>query len=179
VWDLHPQYLDRTDLVSGLGRMAADLGENANVRIRIRGSGPTDALTPDVEKNVFRIAQEAVANAIRHGAAREITIEVCFDRDQVQIIVSDDGRGFDPAVASDGFGLTSMRERATQIDATLWVESAPGAGTRVTVTVRVAPLDRQSITARLRALAYAFGRAAALPKIASTIRSARSRAARR
>jgi signal transduction histidine kinase/sugar lactone lactonase YvrE len=138
VWDLHPQHLDRNDIVSGLGRMTADLGEQANVRIAVRASGTARPLTEEIEKNLFRIAQEAVANAIRHAAAEQVTIELCFNRHDVQMTVTDDGRGFDPAAASDGFGLTSMRERAAQIGATLRLDSRPSAGTSVRVTVPLA-----------------------------------------
>jgi signal transduction histidine kinase/ligand-binding sensor domain-containing protein len=184
VWDLHPQYLDRHDLVSGLGRMAADLGENANIRISIRVSGAACALTPDVEKNVFRIAQEAVANAIRHAAARQIGIDVSFERRQVQITVSDDGRGFDPSAASDGFGLTSMRERAAQIGATFRLDSRPQAGTSVTVTVPAGPPERGLAVARVYAVASAIGRRArrvlkVVSGIGATVRAAGSRRARR
>jgi len=137
VWDLHPQYLDRNDIVSGLGRMTADLGENANIRIGVHTIGSPKQLTADVEKNLFRIAQEAVANAIRHAAAGHVTIELRFNRHDLQMTVTDDGRGFDPAAASDGFGLLSMRERAAQIGATLRLVSRPSEGTSVTVTVPV------------------------------------------
>src|SRR5205823_8241924 len=64
VWDLHPQYLDRHDLFSALSRMAAELGEATNGRIRVRTAGAPYRLSSDVERNLFRIAQEAVTNAI-------------------------------------------------------------------------------------------------------------------
>jgi signal transduction histidine kinase len=138
VWDLHPQYLDRGDLMSGLSRMATDLGENAKVGINVRAHGGVRPLDPRVERNVFRIAQEAVANALRHAAAGRIRIEAHFDRDRVRFTVGDDGRGFDPASPSAGFGLTSMRERAAEIGAELHVESRPLAGTCVSLTVPAA-----------------------------------------
>jgi signal transduction histidine kinase/ligand-binding sensor domain-containing protein len=180
VWDLHPQHLDRHDLISAFDRMTADLAENATVHISVRATGPAYALTPEVEKNLFRIAQEAVANAVRHAGAHEIVVDVCFDGPYVHITVSDDGRGFDSTAAPDGFGLTSMRERAAQIGATLRVDSRPAAGTRVMVSVPAAPFNRRSLVARIRSFTYAIGRrAAALPKIVSTIRGARSRTERR
>jgi signal transduction histidine kinase len=156
VWDLHPQYLDRSDLVAGLARMAADLREDANVRIDVRTSGIVRRMSAEVERNLFRIAQEAAANAIRHASARQIGIELRFDRDQAQFRVIDDGRGFDAAVPSDGFGLTSMRERAAQIGAVLHMESRPLGGTSVTVTVPLA--DGGLATARPAAIARAAAR---------------------
>jgi signal transduction histidine kinase len=138
VWDLHPQYLDQGDIVAALSRMAADLGEHANVSIAVRPSGTLRPLSDEIEKNLFRIAQEAAANAIRHAAARQLTIALRFTRHDLQMTVSDDGRGFDPAATSNGFGLTSMRERAEQIGASFRVESRPLAGTSVVVTVPLA-----------------------------------------
>jgi signal transduction histidine kinase/streptogramin lyase len=165
VWDLHPQYLDRGDLIAGLARMAADLGENANVRVDLRTSGIVRRMSAEVERNLFRIAQEAVANAIRHAAPRQVGIELRFDRDRAHVRVVDDGRGFDPASPSEGFGLTSMRERAAQIGATLQLESRPLAGTSVTVTIPVA--DGGPVMARPAAIARATAQQIAkLPNIA-------------
>jgi signal transduction histidine kinase/ligand-binding sensor domain-containing protein len=170
VWDLSPEYLDRRDLLSALGRMATDLGESANVRIGVRTSGSPYPLGAVVEKNVFRIAQEAVANAIRHAAASQISIEVRFERHQAHITITDDGRGFDQAAASGGFGLTSMRERAAQIGATLHLDSRPLAGTSVRVTVSVAPPSRRPVTARAAAVAGALRELA--PRLAKMVQSA-------
>ena len=154
VWDLHPQYLDRHDLFSALSRMAAELGEATNGRIRVRTAGAPYRLSSDVERNLFRIAQEAVTNAIRHAAARQVDIEVRFDPDRTHVAIADDGRGFDPNAAHDGFGLTSMRERASQIGAALSLESGPSSGTRVTLVVpRVA--SGGSRVPRIAALARA------------------------
>lgn len=145
VWDLHPQYLDQHDLVSALGRLAADLDDPANARVRVRTSGPPVLLSADVEKNVFRIVQEAVANAVRHAAARQIEIDLRVERGQVRITIADDGRGFHAAEISDGFGLTSMRERARHIGATLHIESQPTKGTSVAVAVPAASPKRPGI----------------------------------
>jgi len=160
VWDLHPQYLDRQDLVSALGRIAADLGEHAKVRIAIRSTGSPFPLPADVEKNIFRIAQEALANAVRHASARQIEIEMVFERHQVRITIADDGRGFDPGAVSDGFGLTSMRERAAHVGAAFELQSRPTGGTRVMVDVP-ATSDQPPVVAHAHALVRAIRRRAA------------------
>jgi ligand-binding sensor domain-containing protein/signal transduction histidine kinase len=152
VWDLRPQYLDRSDLISALRQMAADLGENTDIRITVATSGAVCALRTDIERNVFRIVQEAVANAIRHAAARHIHIEARFDQARAEFVVVDDGRGFDSGVRSTGFGLTSMRERAVQIGATLRVESQPSGGTSVSMIVRVQPPERRASVRRAAAI---------------------------
>jgi signal transduction histidine kinase/ligand-binding sensor domain-containing protein len=145
VWDLHPQYLDQQDLVSACGRLAADLDDPSNARVRVRTSGPPVVLSAEAEKNLFRIVQEAVANAVRHAAARHIDIDLHVERGQIQVTVSDDGRGFDSAIGSNGFGLTSMRERATEIGAALHIQSRPMKGTSVAVAVPTAAPKRSRV----------------------------------
>jgi len=82
-----------------------------------------------------RIAREAVGNAVRHGGARTVGIGLVRDETGPRLVVHDDGRGFDPAsVASTGYGLTSMRERAAGLPGDLTIRSAEGRGTTVTVT---------------------------------------------
>ena len=159
VWDLRPHYLDRRDLVSGFQQMATDLGgEDANVQISIRTSGTVRLFPADTEKHVFRIVQEAVANAVRHGAARDVRIEAHFDDDRAEFVIVDDGRGFDvEQAASNGFGLTSMRERAAQIGGTLRIESKIPSGTSVTVTVPVRQKMRATPAGRSAALVRAGG----------------------
>jgi signal transduction histidine kinase/ligand-binding sensor domain-containing protein len=137
VWNLRPEYLDRGNLAAGLSRLAADLGDGSDVHIDVRTSGVAQTLGSEVERNVFRIAQEALANAIRHGAARQIRIDLQFDHDTARLTIADDGCGFEPASAPDGFGFTSMRERAAQIGAVLHIESVPSLGTSVRLTIPV------------------------------------------
>jgi signal transduction histidine kinase len=162
VWDLHPQYLERSDLFSGLTRMVADLAESTNVQIDVRTSGIARRLPADVEKGLFRIAQEAVANAIRHAAARQIRIELDFRGSRVLLTVSDDGQGFDPAGSSRGFGLTSMRERAAQIGSELRIDSQPHAGTAVTVSVSTT--NGGPATERVAAFVRRMGQRMARPR---------------
>jgi signal transduction histidine kinase len=146
VWDLRPEYLDRGNLVSGLTRMSADISEGGDVRIDVCTWGTPRPVSTHVETNVFRIAQEAVANAIRHAAARRIRVDLHFDRDAVQLTVADDGRGFDPATTPNGLGSSIMRDRAAQIGASLRVDSSPGDGTSVTLTLPIASTERSRVT---------------------------------
>jgi signal transduction histidine kinase len=86
---------------------------------------------------LFRIAQEAVTNAVRHGRPRHIDITVSYDERQVALTIADDGCGFDADAQTgaprdhDHFGLATMRERAEQVGGGLRIESTPGAGTTV------------------------------------------------
>jgi signal transduction histidine kinase len=91
-----------------------------------------------VQDQLFRIAQEAVANSVKHAEARHLDVTLSFEPEQVRLRVRDDGRGFDPARApgaGDGhFGLVGMRERARALGP-LVIDSQPGAGTAVEITV--------------------------------------------
>jgi signal transduction histidine kinase len=80
------------------------------------------------------VTQEALNNIAKHAAASQVTITGRCDPDQVELRITDDGRGFDPSVVAPGsLGLGIMRERATSIGATLHVESRPGVGTEVRI----------------------------------------------
>ena len=94
---------------------------------------PAAEVSPDQREAVLRITGEAFRNAVRHGDARRVVVELC--REPLELRVRDDGGGFEPATAGagSGFGLTSMRERAEGSGGELVVESAPGKGTVVRV----------------------------------------------
>jgi signal transduction histidine kinase/ligand-binding sensor domain-containing protein len=125
-------------LAESLAQLADDTGTRLGVRptVAVAGRRPGNA-SPDVDLQLFRIAQEAVTNAVRHGRPTRIDISVSYDERQVALTIADDGCGFD-AQAQTGkphdnehLGLVTMRERAEQVGGELRVESAPGAGTTV------------------------------------------------
>ena len=94
--------------------------------------GNLDGLDPWVAGTVFRIAQEAVRNADIHGQATKIDLRLTRDANQVQLVVSDDGRGFDPNQKSEGrFGLLAMRQRTVWFGGDLTVDSTIGQGTTI------------------------------------------------
>lgn len=96
-------------------------------------------LSPDDEINLYRIVQEGVHNTVRHANARHALLEVRHEDTHIRLILSDDGEGFDagpvPNNGDGGLGLRSMKERANLLQATLHIDSAPGAGTRIRITV--------------------------------------------
>jgi signal transduction histidine kinase len=85
----------------------------------------------------YRIAQEALHNALRHSGARQIEISLHRTGRRVVLEVTDDGRGFSPDAPAPGLGLASMRERAAAAGSTLSIDSAPDSGTRVTLALPV------------------------------------------
>lgn len=134
---LRPGMLEGCDLPTALGRLAQEAGVDTAVRIGISVEGRARSLSPGVENNLLRIAQEAVANALQHADATTVRIELTFEEQGVRLIVRDDGRGFDPNVLpTDGaFGIEGMRRRAERIDGSLIIASEPQAGTTVKVLV--------------------------------------------
>jgi signal transduction histidine kinase len=100
--------------------------------VRFTGE-PFPRLTPAREAAAYRIAQEALHNALRHGAPSSVEVNVTADNGTVRIEITDDGRGFDPKEA--GLGLTSMRDRARAAGGRLDVRTQPGGGTTVRLEV--------------------------------------------
>src|SRR5262249_22002529 len=106
--------------------------------VGVRVEGPSDPLplTRTTESQLFGIAREALANCMKHAQATAADIRVAATPKQVVLEIVDDGRGFDPAAIHAGhFGLESMRSRADEIGAALYIISAPGRGTVVRVEV--------------------------------------------
>jgi signal transduction histidine kinase len=139
VWDLRERAAEHTDLVPALEEMVAGLTTDESPRVEVICSGERRALPAAIESQVLRVAQEAVTNALKHGRASRIAIEVDFSQEKLSVTVRDNGRGFDadhpPAAHSGHFGLFGMRERAIKLHADLRVTSKPGAGTAVHLDV--------------------------------------------
>jgi signal transduction histidine kinase len=129
---LAPPELD--GLAESLRRYAMLAARAHGVAVRLDARDVPE-LDPRVEAAAFRVAQEALNNALRHSGASEVSVTLSRTRRRVVLEVADDGSGFDPALASSGLGLASMRERAAAVGGVLRVSSAPGAGTRVRLAV--------------------------------------------
>jgi len=141
VWDLRCQLLEEGDLASALSHIVEPLAPLHGVKVDARIQGMPVRLPRPVEMNLLRIGQEAVANAVKHAAARRISIELRYAPKSVCLTVSDDGKGFAAECASPTghFGLLDMRERAQAMGSQLQVESEAGRGTRIAVDVQVNP----------------------------------------
>jgi signal transduction histidine kinase len=125
-----------TDLSGALLRLMQQSTAQTAVTATFAVSGTPVPLHPDVEGQLLRIGQEAMANALKHAQAQQLAIELDFAPTGVQLEVRDDGVGFVPGPAQDGhYGLIGLRERAQQLGATLKVLSAPGQGTTIRVVV--------------------------------------------
>lgn len=144
---LRPPVLDDLGLAGALAALARDLpGVTTSLAL-------DDVDLPDhVEIALYRIAQEALQNVVKHAAADRVTIRLCADPDRVQLAVTDDGIGFTPTstgrppATNDGrFGLASVQERAELIGGAVRVASRPGGGTTVAVTAPLSAPENSSI----------------------------------
>jgi PAS domain S-box-containing protein len=135
---LRPQLLEEGSLQSALHRLVAQIRAAAmDTTLYYEIEGAVYSLPTEVENNLLRIGQEALTNATRHANADEIRVQLAYDRDQVCLCVKDNGQGFGVGsmTASEGFGLLGMSERAERIGAQLTIQSQPGQGTEIIVTV--------------------------------------------
>jgi signal transduction histidine kinase len=137
VFELRPPALEAEGLATALRKHVDVLRRvyRREIGLELHGAPPR---TPDVEREVFRIAQEALENALRHAQAEHLDLRLDARDSRLLLTVTDDGVGFDPAepaVRSRRLGLTSMEERAESLGGTLEIESCPGAGTTVRLEV--------------------------------------------
>lgn len=135
--DLRPADLDADGLVAAL-RTHVDVVSRVHGLPVLLEADPGVVLGPEQERQVFRIVQEALHNAVRHAAPSRVTITVMGSPEAVIATVADDGAGFDPGdpvARGTRLGLTSMRERARAIGGHLDIVSRPGAGATVRLEV--------------------------------------------
>ncbi|WP_405539527.1 sensor histidine kinase [Streptomyces sp. NBC_00075] len=132
---LRPAPLDRTHLADAVRELTARLTEETGIEAYTVVTGRPVALPPSTEGELLRVVQEALTNARRHAHAVSVSVTLSYLVDVLAIDIQDDGTGFAPAVRHTGIGLTSMRERIAALGGLLAVESAPGEGTTVAVTV--------------------------------------------
>ncbi len=138
LFELRPIILETRGLVAALNSYVDRLGEAmAGPSVELRLDSDLPRLEPHVEKTIFAIVQEAVNNSRKHAHASSITISMVRVNDELQVVVEDNGRGFDLAAVEneyaerDSLGLVNMKERAELIDGWLRIDTAVGRGTRI------------------------------------------------
>jgi PAS domain S-box-containing protein len=137
IFELRPANLEQDGLVQALRTHAAGIQGRVGLSVRVDCAVEDDRAPIEVETALYRIAQEALHNVVKHAEARNVTITLSGSRtDGFRLMVQDDGKGFDPSVIPAGHvGLAGMRARASEIGSTLMVSSAPGTGSRIEVVV--------------------------------------------
>lgn len=145
ITELRPAALDELGVEPALealvGRTSAlsDLEIDFSANLSEEGASEAGRRDAEVESAVYRLVQEALTNVTKHANATAVEVRV-IERDHViDVVVTDDGHGFDPQAGGAGFGLTGMRERVSMVDGTFEIDSQPGGGTTVRATIPIGP----------------------------------------
>src|SRR5262249_38929308 len=150
VLDLRPPMLDELGLIVALRGYAEGQSLRTGVTIAVESNFDAERLRPETAIAAFRIVQEAVHNALRHGEAKHITVSVRVDSSRLLLSVRDDGRGFDVdealqrAATGHHLGLSGMRERVEALGGRLEMDSVPGHGAEIRASVPLTPEEAGS-----------------------------------
>jgi two-component system, NarL family, sensor histidine kinase UhpB len=138
--ELRPEALDDLGLANALIALSTRIGAQGGPRVRRDLQAELPPLSQDVELVIYRVAQESLTNALRHSGAREITVSLTADAEDVTLAVTDDGKGLPTQLPRDSSGIAGMRERALLVGGMLSLASVPGRGTEVRLTI---PVDQE------------------------------------
>jgi two-component system sensor histidine kinase UhpB len=138
---LRPTALDDLGLKAALAGHTEEIGRQSGIATSFDGDGPLGEVPADVQTVVYRVAQEALSNAVRHSGAEHLQVRLARGDGQIELRVADDGRGFTFDQASGGLGLAGMRERALLVNGDLRVESRPEQGTSIWLRVPIEVTD--------------------------------------
>lgn len=131
---LRPEWLKSEDVLSALDMSARHMVAGGSVQVATERQGDQRTIPLRIADALFRIGQEAIANAIRHANPSLLKLRLKYDKDMAYLEIEDNGTGFALGKSAAGFGIRGMRKRAQDISATLTIESQPGKGTRVLIS---------------------------------------------
>jgi two-component system sensor histidine kinase UhpB len=141
---LHPPQLDDLGLLAALRWYASDINKRSGITVNIVTHGAKPQLSSDIRSVVFRIAQEAITNVVRHANAGVIDLQLDYSVDNIYLRVEDNGQGFNTDVVlkkkpgkPTAWGLLGMVERAALVGGTCNIFSVPGKGTLIEVNVPI------------------------------------------
>jgi signal transduction histidine kinase len=141
IWNMRSQVLEKSDLAEALKGILQRMTEGTSIKPTMHVEGAKRRLPPIVENNLLRIGQEAITNASQHAKPTRIDVTLAFDGRAIRLAVEDNGVGFVPGSKPSGdrrsFGLVGINERAELLGGSAEIQSTPGQGTRVIVTVSV------------------------------------------
>jgi signal transduction histidine kinase len=152
--ELRPPVLDDYGLFAALRWYAERFAKYTGLIVHVEGRELSPRLPSSIELAIFRITQEALTNVARHARAAHVTLTLTAIGDRAQLVIADDGIGFDPIEHSrpgdrPRWGLMTMRERAEAVDGRVQIESSPGHGARVIISVFVHPASEGSATSEV------------------------------
>lgn len=136
IFDLRPVVLQDQGLIQAITSQANALQIRHGIQVNVTLCAEPD-LPFKIKEEVYRIAREGLHNIVKHAQATEVSLSLEHDGAAIRLLIEDNGVGFDPSKPSNSLGLKSMRERAASLKGTLNIESAPGAGARITAVIPV------------------------------------------
>ncbi|MEJ2711082.1 MAG: sensor histidine kinase, partial [Anaerolineales bacterium] len=136
IFELSPPILQEAGLAAALKARLETVESRSGIQIKT-DFPPMGRFSIRTETGLFRIAQEALNNALKHAQASQVQVSLKQDQDTGNLVmaITDDGTGFDTQIRQGGIGLQGMQARADELHGKLWIESEPGQGTRVSVDV--------------------------------------------
>jgi PAS domain S-box-containing protein len=137
VWSIYPAGEDYANLAQKLTDCVQQLTCSTELQTQVNISGEPYPLSSFLGTNLFRIGQEAIANALKHAQASQLSIELTYTPMQVSLCIKDNGCSFNPQAQTEGFGLISISERTDRIGGQLRIMTQPGLGTEIFVQVPV------------------------------------------
>lgn len=136
VLDLRAAPLEGRSLAGALAALASNMSDEFGLPVTVRVTGGSRPLPVQVEAGLYRLAQEALQNVVQHARASRASVELVVTPDGLELTITDDGRGFDPANAPrNRYGLIGMNERARLLGGQMRLQTEPGSGTRVSVHI--------------------------------------------
>lgn len=137
--NLRPPILDDLGLDAAIEWLAQDFSQLYGLRVRCRIEAPTDVLNEQAAITLYRVAQEALTNVVKHARARQVTVKLRSDAHCYELRIEDDGVGLQQEAMprADAFGILGMRERILQLGGILQIESRPGSGVSILARVPI------------------------------------------
>jgi PAS domain S-box-containing protein len=146
--DLRPSTLDDLGLVPALRSLLDQQGRRASVAVRFSATNVPENINPEIQTTCFRIAQEAITNALRHAHATRVDVDLVGNDKKLRLVIRDNGKGFDVELAQTqtiGLGLIGIKERAALVSGQARITSSPNAGTTIEISL---PLKFRPAAAR-------------------------------
>ncbi len=139
--ELHPRHLDTVTLACSMRTYLKEFQEYTNLHVDFEEQNMPGHLPMSITICLYRLLQESLGNIRKHAKAKHVTIKLSGGPNVIELLVSDDGSGFNPADSKKGLGMISMQERVRPLRGHISVTSAPGKGTRLAVKIPI-PADR-------------------------------------
>lgn len=149
IFNLRPMALDDLGLIPTLHKFVQDFEEKSKIRTRFELAGREKRLPSEMEVAVYRLIQEAFSNVLKHAKATYISLTITFQKHMTQIVVKDNGIGFNveemesKMITSSHYGLIGMQERIDLLEGKIDIESKKGEGTKITMLIPINPEQRE------------------------------------